>query len=83
MIAKGTQKELSQWPNLGGPVLAVVADGGGLWGSVRVWGWSGRWRSLWRGSRALVGTLVAADLDGTLEVDLHGIRELEGLEVCV
>lgn len=32
---------------------------------------------------ALVGALVAADLDGTLEVDFHAVRELERLEVGV
>ena len=35
------------------------------------------------GAGALVGAGVAADLDGALEVDLHAVRELEGLEVGV
>lgn len=32
---------------------------------------------------ALVWAAVAADLDGALEVDFHGVRELEGLEVGI
>lgn len=31
----------------------------------------------------MVGALVATDLDGTLEVNLHRVGELEGLEVGV
>ena len=30
-----------------------------------------------------VWTVVPTDLDHTLEVDVHGVWELEGLEVCV
>ena len=28
-------------------------------------------------------TWESADLDGTLEVNLHGVRELEGLEMSI
>lgn len=35
------------------------------------------------GVGALVRALVAADLDRALEVNLHRVRELEGLEVSV
>lgn len=40
----------------------------------------GRWCF---GILALVRALVSTDLDGTLEMNLHGIGELEGLEVSV
>ena len=79
-----------------GTSVAVLLDGGGLGGavtvllrlcngrSVSVGGVVDRCRLLDGLARvALVRTLVSANLDGTLEVDLHAVGELEGLEVGI
>ena len=73
-----------------GPLLAVVRGlrGGGrgsvllaLLGSGGSRGGGGVGGS--PGTGALLGTGVPTDLDGALEVDLHAVGELEGLEVGV
>jgi len=63
----------------------------GLWRCLRSSIRSFRGAALWRrcvggwsfGILALVRALVSTDLDGTLEVNFHGVGELEGLEVSV
>lgn len=65
----------------GGSVVARL--GRGLRGAVSfVAGLGGR-QSGGLGTRALFRTLISADLNGTLEVNLHGVGELECLEVGV
>ena len=54
----------------------------GCRGAVRIRGFCNGW-GWWGGRLALVRALVSANLNGALEVDLHGVRELEGLEVGV
>ena len=73
---------LNSWCSVGLNGWGSVGFGGSLRGSVRVLG--NLWGVIRGGSRlALVGTLVTADLDCALEVNLHGVGELECLEVSV
>ena len=57
-----------------GSVLLALLRSGGSGGGIAGGG---------PGTGALLGAGVPADLDGALEVDLHAVGELEGLEVGV
>ena len=52
----------------------------GLWGR---WGWSRGVAGATSLAWTLIWTGVSADLNGTLEVDLHAVGELESLEVGI